>query len=46
LRCLTPPEKIANRTVADEYFAVTEKSKPFTGKANRLYELRGGHRVV
>lgn len=26
--------KIANRTVADEYFAVTERSKPFTSKAN------------
>ena len=27
--------KIANRTVADEYFAVTEKSNPFTSKENR-----------
>ena len=25
MRYLTPPERIANRTVADEYFAVSEK---------------------
>jgi hypothetical protein len=32
LRYLTPPEKIASRTVADEYFAVTEKAEALYGQ--------------
>jgi hypothetical protein len=42
LRYPTSPEKIANRTVADEYFAVSEKSKPSTDKAIRYPPTRSG----
>ena len=36
LRYLTPPEKIASRTVADEYFAVTEKVEALYGQPAQL----------
>ncbi len=32
MQYLTPPEKIASRTVADEYFAVTEKVEALYGQ--------------
>ena len=32
MQYLTPPEKIANRTVADEYFAVTDKVEALYGR--------------
>ncbi len=32
MRYLSPPEKIASRTVADEYFAVTEKAEALYGQ--------------
>jgi hypothetical protein len=33
---VTPPEKIASRTVADEYFAVTEKAEALYGQPAQL----------
>jgi hypothetical protein len=36
LEYLTPPEKIASRTVADEYFAVTDKVDALYGQAPML----------
>jgi hypothetical protein len=36
LRYLSPPEKTATRTVADEYFAVTEKAEALYGQPAQL----------
>jgi hypothetical protein len=36
LRYLTPPEKIASRTVADEHFAVSEKVEALYGQPAQL----------
>jgi hypothetical protein len=36
LRYLSPPEKIASRTVADEYFAVSEKVEALYGQPAQL----------
>ena len=36
MRYPTPPERIADRTVADEYFAVTEKVEALYGQPHQL----------
>ena len=41
----TSPEKIANRTVADEYFAVTEKVEALYGQGTPLPANLAGPRM-
>ena len=42
----TPPERIANRTVAQEYFAVTEKVEALYGTDNTLSADAAGPRMT
>jgi hypothetical protein len=44
LQYLSPPEKIASRTVADEYFAVTGKVEALYGQAPCCRPARSGRR--
>jgi hypothetical protein len=46
LRYLTPPEKIASRTVADEYFAVSQKVEALYGQPAQLPADAAGPRMA